>query len=123
MRVNYPLQDSWLFFFGFFTRKKFSMQTDRIIVTTPSELQELISKAVSDGISAAANQRNAKELMNTKEICEYLGIHLSTLNKWKTENKIPYLKMGKRVFFKRRDVLDALKHSDYSKFKELRSAI
>jgi len=99
------------------------MQTDKIVLLSPEELQSLITKAVSDGLSAVAHQHETKELMNTKEICEFLGIHLSTLNKWKAENKIPYLKMGKRIFYKRQDVLDALESSNYSKLKELSQAL
>ena len=97
------------------------MKTDRIIVTTPSELQELISKAVSDGISAAANQRNAKELMSFKETCQFLGVHASTLNVWKKEGRILYRRCGKRIFFCREEVLSSLKETgNYKKMRELR---
>ncbi len=96
------------------------MKTDRIIVTTPSELQELISKAVSDGISAAANQRNAKELMSFKETCQFLGVHASTLNVWKKEGRILYRRCGKRIFFCREEVLSSLKETGcYNKLKNI----
>lgn len=57
--------------------------------------------------------------MNFKETCDFLGIHPSTLNKWKAENKIPYKRLGKRVFFKKQEILNFLKESDCQKFKQI----
>ena len=54
-----------------------------------------------------------------KETCEFLGIHPSTLNKWKAQNKIPYKRLGKRIFFERKGIQAALKESKYSKIHQL----
>ena len=80
------------------------------------ELQNLISEAVAKEFA----QKKEKPLMNFKETCSFLGISPSCLNKWKSENKIPYMKKGKRVFFDRSEVLSAIKKDDlYYKTKEL----
>ncbi|MBK7980252.1 MAG: helix-turn-helix domain-containing protein [Ignavibacteriae bacterium] len=55
--------------------------------------------------------------MNFKETCDFLGIHPSTLNKWKANNKIPYKRLGKRIFFQREEILNSLKSSNYYKIK------
>ena len=69
------------------------------------------------------NLFDQKQIMNFQETCDFLGIHPSTLNKWKAENKIPYKRLGKRIFFKKEDILNSLKDSNYQKYKSLQSFI
>ena len=86
-------------------------------------LMSLTRSELSDIIRAVVREENAKklekDLMNFEETREYLGISTSTLNKWKSTNKIPFKKLGKRIFFNRKDVFQALKDSNYSKLMEL----
>jgi len=79
------------------------------------ELQELVRSAVKSEL----RNKQQKQLMNFKETREYLGISTSTLNKWKSTDKIPFKRLGKRIFFNRADVLQALKDSNYSKLRGL----
>lgn len=80
---------------------------------------EELKDIVRDAVKQELNLKNEKELMTFKETCDFLRCSASALNKWKSENKIPYKKLGKRVFFSRSEVLDALKDSNYFKLKEL----
>ena len=91
---------------------------NNIIFTSLSydELRELIKGTIREEL----NKKNEKELLNVREACELLDISRSALNKWKSENKIPYKRLGKRIYFNRKDLLDALKDSDYKKIKELK---
>ena len=59
------------------------------------------------------------QILNFKETCALLGIHPSTLNKWKAQNKIPYKPLGKRIFFQREEILSSLKESNYNKLREM----
>lgn len=97
------------------------MEQNNIILFSLSqvELIKIIREAVKIELSASLENKHEKELMNFKETCEFLGIHTSTLNKWKAENKIPFKRLGKRIFFNRIDVLSALKESKYFKTKKL----
>ena len=70
-----------------------------IVVIETDHLIELIKSAVQDAIEKKEQNKNLKDLLNFKETCDYLGIHPSTLNKWKAENKIPYKRLGKRILF------------------------
>lgn len=79
------------------------------------ELQELVRSAVKSELQ----NKQQKQLMNFKETREFLGISTSTLNKWKSTDKIPFKRLGKRIFFNRIDVLQALKDSNYSKLRGL----
>ena len=80
------------------------------------ELQNIITTAVKQALEI----KKEKDLLSFREACEFLGCSSSSLNKWKSENRIPYKRLGKRVFFNRQEIMQALKESDYKKFKELK---
>ena len=67
----------------------------RIIVVETDQLIELIKSAINEVLEKKEQNKNLKDLLNFKETCDYLGIHPSTLNKWKAENKIPNKRLGK----------------------------
>ena len=46
-----------------------------------------------------------KQFLSKKELSEYLGISVFTIDSWVSERReIPFVKMGKRVMFDRTDV-------------------
>ncbi len=92
---------------------------NKIVVVESDQLIELIKSAVNEVLERKEQNKNLKDLLNFKETCDYLGIHPSTLNKWKAENKIPFKRLGKRIFFDRLEIINSLKDSDYQKFKNL----
>ena len=81
-----------------------------------TELRDIIKEAVHEELS----RKKEKELLNFKETCEFLGISPSALNKWKSENKIPFKRLGKRIFFNRQDIMLSLEESNYSKLKQIK---
>ena len=50
----------------------------------------------------------AKEVLNKKELAEFLSISVSFLNKLMSEKKIPYLKIENKVLFLKSDILSWL---------------
>lgn len=80
------------------------------------ELQNIITNAVKQALET----KQDKELLSFREACEFLGCSSSALNKWKSENRIPYKRLGKRVFFNRQEIMQALKESGYKRFKEVK---
>ena len=84
-----------------------------------SDLLILIKQSVSEALTESKKIEKEKELIDAKEVIDWLGISLSTLNKWKAENKIPYKRLGKRIFFIKSEVLKALEESNYSRLKQL----
>jgi len=95
----------------------------RIIVVEVDQLINLIKLAVNEVLEEVNENHDQKQIMNFQETCDFLGIHPSTLNKWKAENKIPFKRLGKRIFFNKDDILNSLKDSNYSKHKNLQSFI
>ncbi len=96
---------------------------NRIVVVDTDQLIELIKSAINEVLEKKDQNKNLKDLLNFKETCNFLGIHPSTLNKWKAENKIPFKRLGKRIFFTKEDILNSLKDSNYQKYKDLQSFI
>ena len=82
---------------------------------TFEEFTSMIRATVREELS----QKEEKELLNFKEACQFLGVSASALNKWKRENLIPFKRLGKRVLFSRKDLNEALKDSNYLKFKKV----
>jgi len=93
------------------------MELNDIIFTPLSvtELEDIFRKVIQEEL----NKKKEKELLSFRETCEFLGIHPSTLNSWKASSKIPFKRLGKRIFFNRSDVLNALKDSNYQKLRRL----
>jgi excisionase family DNA binding protein len=95
------------------------METDKIVLISIS--QEELREIVRDAVKKELNLKKEKELLSFKETCEFLGCSASALNKWKSENKIPYRKLGKRIYFSRSEITSALEESgNYKKLRELR---
>ena len=91
------------------------------VLISPAELESLIRNVFREELAAAGNQSKEKVLMNFNETIQFLGISRSTLNIWKSQGRLPYKKLGKRIFFNQQEILDALEDSNYSKLKKLRS--
>lgn len=47
---------------------------------------------------------NNKKLLNVKELADFLNIKVSTLYSWVNQKKIPYVKIGHVVRFKREEI-------------------
>jgi excisionase family DNA binding protein len=88
-----------------------------LISITQDQLQDIIINAVKEAISG----KQEKQLLSFKEVCVMLNISSSCLNQWKSQGKIPFKKLGKRVFFYRTDIISALEEAgNYKKLKEIR---
>ena len=44
--------------------------------------------------------KKATNLMDIEQAAEYLGLSVGTLYQWRSQHKIPYIKVGRRVKFK-----------------------
>jgi excisionase family DNA binding protein len=81
------------------------------------ELQNIITNAVKQALET----KQEKELMTFKETCELLNISASCLNQWKSQGRIPFKKLGKRIFFSRAEIANVLEEAgNYKKLRELR---
>ena len=59
--------------------------------------------------SGAGNGNNPTDLLTRKQASEFLHINLSTLWVWTNAKKIQAYGIGNRVFYKKSELLDALR--------------
>lgn len=91
---------------------------NKMIMTSLSidELKEVLRDIVKQEL----NPKKEKELLTFEETREILSLSKSGLNKWKAEGKIPFNRLGKRIYFKREEVLAAVRLAgNYHNLKEL----
>ena len=91
---------------------------NKLVVIEIDHLYSIVKQTVH-WVIKEEKSRQQKELLNFKETCDFLGIHPFTLNKWKSPNKIPFKRLGKRVFFKRQEILESLQNSNFQKYREI----
>jgi excisionase family DNA binding protein len=84
-----------------------------IVNLSLSELEEIIQKAVSEGLGTF--NKNPKELNETGQLitriqaADFLNISLPTLTKYVKQGKIPAHRIGSRILFQKNEILNSLK--------------
>lgn len=86
------------------------------ILTTPSELKNLITEAFKEQINSTHakgpnTQKNANlgEKLHTRlQTANLLSVTLPTLNKYVREGKIKCHRIGRRVLFKETDIINSI---------------
>ena len=97
------------------SKKKFTArERERIRFCLPTEVKDFVYRVTPQGIvseKGVVSERIPKEkqLMGTNEASEFLGISKNTLYEWVVQNKVPYIKVGRLVKFKKGDLEDWLK--------------
>ena len=91
---------------------------NKLVVIEIDHLYSIVKQAVYEVIKMEKSEQ-LKELLNFNETYDFLGIHPSTLINGNLKNKIPYKRLGKRVFFKRQEILESLQNSNFQKYKQI----
>jgi excisionase family DNA binding protein len=50
----------------------------------------------------------SEKLLTKKEMADELDISLVSLTEWMKQGRIPYLRMGKRIYFKKKEVVNSM---------------
>ena len=96
-------------------RKVFTLRDrERIRFSAPPQVKEYLKGIASTSIVSekgiVSDQiKNQKELMGTNEASEFLGIRKNTLYEWVVQRKVPFIKVGKLLKFKKADLEGWLK--------------
>ena len=77
-----------------------------IIVIDKTDLEELIQGAVKNAVQNAQQAKPTDELMDVDQASKFLHLAKQTLYGLTSERLIPYLKRGKRIYFKREELLN-----------------
>jgi len=86
------------------------MENNQVIVISPYQLSELIKESITEALSGLKKEDAPEDkLMNSAQVCEYLGIAESTLSKYKRTGVIPFVRFGKSVRFDRAKIDEYLR--------------
>ena len=79
---------------------------EKIIVTTPNELETLIHHSVRQALKEQAEQTgtSSNELLSIDEACKHLKLAKPTLYGFTSKNEIPHIKRGKKLYFRRSEL-------------------
>lgn len=78
---------------------------DNIILTTPAELERLITKSVAQAMAGIV-QNTEPEFISIDQAAELVNLSKHTLYSIVNKREIPYYKRGKRLYFKKPDLQD-----------------
>jgi excisionase family DNA binding protein len=84
-----------------------------LILKNQNELDTIIERAVKNALSGFESKQlelpKSKEsvILTRKELSEKLNVSLVSIYKWMKSNKLPYRRIGRRIFFVESEVLDA----------------
>ena len=87
------------------------MKSNRIIfdVLSKKELENLITKSLNEAVKNNLPAPSGKEeLLTREEASELLKIDLSTLWRWTNKGQVIAYGIGKRVFYKKEELLNSL---------------
>lgn len=84
-----------------------TINMDKIVITTPTELEILITDSVRKAfLEQNKNSDKKNELLSIEQASEYLNLAKQTLYGFTSKKEIPFLKKGKKLYFKQQE-LDA----------------
>lgn len=79
---------------------------DKAIFTSTSELAALIKESVKTAFKEHDSklQEPEKQFLTIDEACEYLNLAKQTLYGYTSKHEIPFIKKGKKLYFKKDDL-------------------
>ena len=79
---------------------------DKIILTTQNELENLIQNSVRKAMSEQVGKPETPktDFLNLKEAAKYLNLANQTIYGLTSKNEIPFLKRGKKLYFKKSEL-------------------
>ena len=91
------------------------MQNLMILADSPAAFREWLSDTLRELLPNMGGQLAAGEapdgaagkLLTMREACEAFGISKTTLTQWKKRGLVPFVRLGRRVYFERERVLEA----------------
>ena len=98
---------------------------DKLIVTTPGELEQLIHNSVKKALSKQTpdNSVSANLLFTIEQASEFLNLAKQTLYTFTSKRQIPFIKRGKKLYFKKVDLEGWLNEGKKATVKEIKEGL
>ncbi|MFC2125549.1 helix-turn-helix domain-containing protein [Bacteroidota bacterium] len=89
-----------------------------LVVIPKDDLRQMIGEIVEYQVDSTFKQYKEMlvpedKMMTIQETARFLDVSKVTLHNWKKNGKLPYLRLGKRVFFSQKEILEAMKSNVY----------
>lgn len=86
-----------------------------ILADSLEAFEELLLKTFAKMVAPGAPKVEGPDSLLTKtEACQEFGISLTTLTEWQKNGIVPFIRLGRRIYFERSMVLEAgRKHTRY----------
>jgi excisionase family DNA binding protein len=81
-----------------------------VLADSPEAFRELLRATIAELLPVAlptTTNPSADALLTTAEACREFGISKTTLSEWKKKGIVPFVRLGRRIYFERDKVLAA----------------
>lgn len=80
-------------------------------------IREELHLIISDVRKLTTNKDHlvSEKLLTKREMADELDISLVSLTDWMKQGRIPYLRMGKRIYFKKQEVVNSMANFHHKK--------
>jgi excisionase family DNA binding protein len=97
----------------------------KLIVTTSDELENLIQISVRKAMSEQAEKTETPKtgFLNLKEAANYLNLAKQTIYGLTSKNEIPFLKRGKKLYFKKSELENWINEGKRKSVAELKKEL
>jgi len=87
-----------------------------LIITSKSDLQDLIEASVREAINSSSDIQKKdgdrpKPWMTNREAQAFYGLSKSTLQRYRNSGRLPFSKIGGRVYYRRSDMVRLLEEN------------
>ena len=86
------------------------------VTIPPQQLKELVYEAALAALAEHEKRKvDTETLITNPPALELLSVSKVTLHQWRWSGKIPYRRIGKRIYYSKSDLLAAMEKSPLSK--------
>lgn len=98
------------------------MNNRLLVQMTVGELEQLIKKSVQDALrEAIALRENKSDLINIQEAAALLNLAVNTIYEKTSERSIPFYKHGKKIMFKKSELMAWVESRKVHTIREIRN--
>ena len=95
---------------------------DKVILTSSQELETLIQNSINNSFKADPQEKDsAQSILSLTEACKYLNLAKQTVYGFTSKRLIPFIKKGKKLYFKKSDLEEWLLEGRQLTKKEIES--
>jgi len=87
-----------------------------VVTLKVDELIRIINYSVEIAIKKNSEHKEEDKLLCRKDVARLLSVSLVTISAWTKSGKLPYHRIGSRIFFKKSEVMDSIIRNSNNKY-------